>query len=79
MISFWNVTSDKLNRVPIDSLQDKIIFASDTNRVYADFQGSRREYCDMIYVQDINNIPSADLGKSLIYFENYNFRYKEVL
>lgn len=70
MISFWNVTSDKLSGVSIDSTQEKIIFVSDNGRIYTDFKGSRKEYFDIIYVNDINNIPSADFGKSLIYFEN---------
>lgn len=69
MISFWNITSDKLNDLQISESEEKIIFLSDTERIFTDFAGKRIEYRDIVYVQDINNVSSEDAEKNLIYFD----------
>ena len=69
MLTFWNITSDKLNNLEISETEEKIIFVSDTERLYVDFNGTRTEYRNIIYVQNINNIPQNDGNKNSIYFE----------
>lgn len=69
MLTFWNITSDKLNSLEISESEEKVIFVSDTERLYVDFNGIRTEYRNIIYVQNINNIPQNDANKNLIYFE----------
>ncbi len=69
MLTFWNITSNKLNTLEINPNEEKVIFVSDTERLYVDFNGTRTEYRNIIYVQDINNIPQNNENKNLIYFE----------
>ena len=69
MVTFWNITSDKLNSLEISESDQKIIFVSDTERLYVDFNGIRTEYRDIIYVQNINNIVESDSSKNSIYFD----------
>ena len=69
MISFWNVTSDKLSQLEISQNEEKIIFVSDTERIFTDFNGVRTEYRSIIYVQNINDIAKKDAGKNSLYFE----------
>lgn len=68
MVTFWNITSEKLNDLEI-SQEEKIIFVSDTGRIFTDFLGKRTEYRDVIYVQSIDNIAPEDSCKNLLYFE----------
>lgn len=69
MITFWNITSNKLNELEISEDEEKVIFVSDTERLYVDFNGVRTEYRNIIYVQNIHNIPQNDGSKNSIYFE----------
>lgn len=69
MLTFWNITSEKLNELEISSTDEKIIFVSDTERLYVDFNGTRTEYRNIIYVQDINNVSHSDRNKNSIYFD----------
>lgn len=69
MISFWNVTSDKLSQLEISQNEEKIIFVSDTERIFTDFNGVRTEYRSIIYVQNINDMAKKDAGKNSLYFE----------
>lgn len=69
MLTFWTITSDKLNQLEISTEDQKVIFVSDTERLYVDFNGTRTEYRNIIYVQDINNISENDENKNSIYFE----------
>lgn len=71
MISFWNITSDKFNELLTNHKdeQEKIIFVSDTGRIYTEFNGKCVEYRSIIYVQDINQVAEEDDGKDALYFD----------
>ena len=69
MLTFWNITSNKLNSLEISQNEEKVIFVSDTERLYVDYKGTRTEYRNIIYVQDINNLSPNDENKNSIYFE----------
>lgn len=69
MLTFWNITSDKLNSLEISENEEKVIFVSDTERLYVDFDGKRTEYRNIVYVQNIENIPENDENKNSIYFD----------
>lgn len=69
MVSFWNITSDKLSQLEISPDEEKIIFVSDTERIFTDYDGVRTEYRSIIYVQNINDIAKKDAGKNSLYFE----------
>ena len=69
MVTFWNITSNKLNSLEIAQNEEKVIFVSDTERLYVDYKGIRTEYRNIIYVQDINNLSPTDENKNSIYFE----------